>query len=153
MVRYADMLIDTPYNLADVEDRDIKPGHPDENQCTYCLRNNVETWYPIAQITVIRTWTRASVHTSEKGGVNSGGKFEWRCPNHPWDEKPSLWAENAPPELQREWQHTCEVPEMGKPCGEAAAGRFDGLWRCERHARPIILRLRELSILNGEDDL
>jgi hypothetical protein len=68
---YDDMLVETPAHLPDILGRDIQPGHPDENQCTYCLRAGNEQWYPLADIWVVRHWTKVSVAGS------GGGKWVW----------------------------------------------------------------------------
>ncbi|WP_424448559.1 hypothetical protein [Microbacterium arborescens] len=52
MVLYQSMLVETPYRLVDVEDRDLKPGHELENQCTYCGTQEGDRWHAIGDITV-----------------------------------------------------------------------------------------------------
>jgi len=151
-MRYEDMLIDTAYNLAEIENRDIKPGHPLENQCTYCLKQKNPAWYPVADIQVVRIWKINSVYTPEKGGADSGGWYSWRCPRHSFDGKPSLYAENAPQHLRPKYTHRCKTPVLGRPCGQVAVGFLNERWLCDEHARPIILSLRAEELLRAEDD-
>jgi len=151
VIRYEDMLIDTPYKLSEVENRPPKPGHPYENRCSYCVGQKNYTWYPIEDIVVVRRWTASSVYWPDRGGEESGGWYSWRCPNHPFNGKPSPWAENAPEHLRPKITQRCRRVELGKACGELAVGSFDGVWLCEWHARPIILREREEELLRGDD--
>jgi hypothetical protein len=150
-MRYEDMLIDTPYTLAEIENRDLKPGHPHENQCTFCLKLDNTAWYAVEDIEVVRIWKINSVYTPEKGGANSGGWYSWRCPSHNYDGKPSLYAENAPEHLRPKHTDRCQALVLGRACGESAVGQYDGKWLCEDHARPIVLRLRAEELLRGDD--
>jgi hypothetical protein len=49
-ILYENMLVETPVNLPDIVGREIHHGHPDENQCSYCLRARNAEWYPLADI-------------------------------------------------------------------------------------------------------
>ncbi|OIU87849.1 hypothetical protein [Microbacterium sp. AR7-10] len=152
MIRYEDMLIDTPYKLSEVENRTLKPGHPTENRCSYCKGQGNLTWYPVEDITVIRRWTASSVYWPDRGAQDSGGWYSWRCPNHPFDGRPSPWLDQAPLHLRPKYTHRCRQVELGKACGEIAIGQWDNSWLCERHARPIILRERLEALLRDDVD-
>jgi hypothetical protein len=149
MVLYRDMLVETGYPLADVEDRDLKPGHEHENECTYCVPG---TWHPIADIVVYRVWTSTSVYTPDSPGkCSQGGTWQWRCREH---EKRS-WAPHshqAPAELLPEFRGQCEerLPLQKTLCGKNEDTQlFDEGWYCSEHSRTYELRRRERVLLEG----
>lgn len=139
-MRYHDMLIDTEYPLTDIETRTRHVGHEDENQCTYCLSNGDETWYPIAEIFVVRAWHRSSVYRPELTETEVGGHWEWRCRNHP-RRNSSPWASLAPAHLRPPVHHRCEGKDLGRRCPDEAEGRYADQWLCLDHARPHVARL------------
>jgi hypothetical protein len=149
-MRYVDMLIDTAYNLSDIEDRTLKPGHPSENRCTFCVRQRNYSWYPIEDVRVVRTWRKKSIYQPELPGADGGGWYSWRCPDHAYDGKPSSYAEEAPEHLRPKYTHRCQARILSSGCGEPAVGFLDDRWMCSDHARPILLRLRQEEVLNGE---
>ena len=149
-MRYEDMLIDTPYRLTEVTDHIGKVGHPGESQCTYCLSNKNSAWYPYEDVHVVRIWKTSSRYTPEKGSVDSGGWYSWRCPNHPLTGScPN--GHLAPEHLRPIHTHRCDRRQLGTRCEEIAAGFYEGSWLCERHARPIVLRLRLEELLHDEE--
>ena len=149
---YENMLIDTPYKLTEVEDHVGKPGHLGQSQCTYCLSIRNGAWYSYDDIHVVRSWKVSSRYTPEKRGVDSGGWYSWRCPDHPLRGS-SPNGHLAPDHLRPTYTQRCDARELGTRCEEVAEGNYDAEWLCERHARPIILRLRADELLNDEDEM
>lgn len=153
-VRYQDMLIETPYPLANVADRRVRSGNEDSGHCTYCGVQNGDEWHPIAELTVYRIWTADSVYRPDAVGVHEqGGKWQWRCSEHPkrsW----SPWSHLAPEELQPPERNPCEeVDRLSKrKCGTTeGARRFEEGWYCPEHSLQHELRDRELRVLRHED--
>ena len=151
-MRYRDMLIDTPYKLSEIEDRPTKAGHPQENRCPYCVGQENFTWYPVEDIAVVRRWRTKSLYRPELDGPDTGGRYEWRCPNHPFTGGPSSNFTNAPEHLRPKIVHRCKVAVLGRACDELAIGAFDGRWLCEDHARPVILEQRARELLDETSD-
>lgn len=154
MVRYRDMLVETPYSLADVETRTIKSGHERENQCTYCGTEPDDPWYPINEITVYRVWTSRSVYDPDREtALEQGGVWQWRCEDHP----KRAWApfsHTAPEELQPLEEHPCD--EI-LPLGKSKCRRKDSTqmfvegWFCPDHKAKYVNAANERRLLGGED--
>lgn len=153
MVRYREMLVETPYSLAEVETRVVKLGHELQNQCTYCGVLPGDPWYPINEITVYRVWTRTSVYTPESEVLHDqGGVWQWRCPDHP----KRAWApfSHAPGELLPPEKHPCEE---ALPLGKGKCRQADGTqkfvegWFCPDHRLKHINAANERRLLGGED--
>lgn len=124
------MLIETPIPEAELS-RTPKPGHEGENQCTYCLSNGIEAWYPAEDVMVVRHWKSTSKD------VRGGGHWTWYCPDH-FDKRRDRWwrySHLAPARLMPEVKHDCvRDVGLGATCGEVAVEPFDGVWFCEKHA-------------------
>nr|WP_314842131.1 hypothetical protein [uncultured Microbacterium sp.] len=83
-MRYQDMLVETPYPLAQVVDRRVRPGNEDRGHCTYCGVQDGDVWHPIHELTVYRIWTADSVYRPDAIPVHEqGGSWQWRCADHP----------------------------------------------------------------------
>ncbi len=153
MVKYEDMLVETPYRLVDVEDRRLTPGHESEKQCTYCGVQDGDPWYPIAEVTVYRIWTTDSVYRPEAERFERGGQWQWRCEAHP----KRSWAprsHEAPAVLLPPEEHPCEeVDRLTKrKCAVKAGTRklVEG-WFCGDHSGPYELLARQRQLLGEED--
>lgn len=155
MVRYRDMLVETPYKLTDVEDRRAKPGHENENQCTYCgVESDTDPWYPLEEITVYRIWARTSIYRPDaETALEQGGRWQWRCETHP----KTAWApysHGAPPQLQPPAEHPCEelLPLSKAKCRRTdESSRFVEGWFCPDHRAKYINAAHERRLLGGED--
>lgn len=137
-MRYRDMLVETPVPLADIEDRSLKPGHEDQNMCTYC-GVQADMWRLIADITVIRIWTSASKwNPDNENEWEQGGKWNWYCRDHLASKLRNGWAPNshrAPPHLLPEITQPCvRVGPLKRKCEEPAVDHFEQGWMCEHHA-------------------
>lgn len=144
---YDDMKVETPVHLPDIVGREIYPGHPDESQCSNCLKAGNEHWYPLADIWVVRHWTIASVDDT------GGGKWMWYCPDHLTNRSGNWWRSShlAPANLLPQVTHDCEyVSGLTTVCGELAVEPFDGTWMCERHAESARIARRQAEILSRE---
>lgn len=127
-----DMKVETPLPLTELEDRNVKGGHPIENQCSSCGIGSLDPWYPIEDVTVIRHWNIDSV--DEPGG----GHWTWYCPDHLARRRDNWWRSShlAPAHLLPEITHDCaHIIGVKTVCGDPAVEPFDGIWLCERHAQ------------------
>jgi len=153
MVRYEDMLVETPYALANVEDRRVWPEHENENQCTYCGVKDGDPWYSVAEITVYRIWTADSLYRPEAERLEQGGQWQWRCGSHP----KRVWAPHshrAPTHLLPEEEHPCEEVDLltKERCRRKAGTRkFVEGWFCGEHSGSYELLARQRRALGDED--
>lgn len=149
MIRFNDMLIDTPYPLADIEDR--RRGQV-ASACTYCGKQAGDPVYDVRDIVVVRRWKRRSVFVPDAGPADGGGRFEWRCPNHPFDFSSSPYAEDAPAHLRPPETHRCDEVTLGRRCSDRTGRRYEGRWLCGEHAEAIVRRLQVEERLREIDD-
>lgn len=151
MVRFKEMLIDTPYPLLEIEDRGYKED-PSTTECTYCRRLDDGIRYDSRDVVVIRRWRERSIWAPEEDGIASGGWFEWRCPNHPFHWESSPYAQDAPKHLQPERNERCEQRELGDRCTVRTSERYEGRWLCAEHSRGVVVRLRTEERLRAMDE-
>lgn len=141
MVRFKEMLIDTPYPVLDIEDRGPKKD-PSTSECTYCRQQGLYVRYDARDIVVVRRWKRRSVWIPDMEGPGAGGRFEWRCPDHPFDYSSSPYASEAPEHLRPTPNERCQEVTLGSRCRNRTAERYEGRWLCVEHSKGIVERLR-----------
>lgn len=151
MIRFKEMLIDTPYPLLEIEDRGDKKD-PLTSECTYCRRSEWGNRHDSRDVVVVRRWRERSVWLPELEGPDSGGWFEWRCPNHPFHWNSSPYAENAPDHLRPKQRERCADVSLSRRCSVMTGERYDNRWLCSEHAKSIIARLRVEDRLREIDE-
>lgn len=149
MVRFNELLIDTPYALADIEDR---RASEDTSMCTYCGVRTGDPTYDVRDVVVVRRWKRNSAFLPDAAPAGGGGRFEWRCPNHPFEYSSSPHAENAPLHLRPSKTMRCEEMTLGRRCESRTGQRYDRRWLCEEHAEGIVRRLQVEERLRELDE-
>lgn len=141
MVRFKNMLIDTPTPLSNIEDRG-EHKDPLTSECTYCRRTEWGQERDIRDVVVVRRWREKSVWAPELDGIASGGYFEWRCAKHPFNGNSSTYIENAPPHLVPERRERCEHVTLKSRCTVETGAHYEGSWLCSEHAVSVKERLR-----------
>lgn len=144
-----DMLVEDPYPLAELEDRSIHIGHEQENQCTFCGKDEDGPWYPVEAVSIIRHWNIDS--TDEPGG----GHWTWYCPQHLERRRGNWWKSShlAPERLMPEVRHKCShVFGASMKCGDPAVEPFDGSWLCDTHAASARLKRKQMAVFAQDDE-
>ncbi|OJU42398.1 MAG: hypothetical protein BGN97_07750 [Microbacterium sp. 69-10] len=142
MVLFKDMMIDTAYPLTVIEDRG-DDRDPLTSECTYCRR--ADGWgvrHPIADVTVVRRWTVRSYWDPKSNQLGGGGRYEWRCTEHPYNGDSSTHAADAPQHLIPERRERCEEITLKTLCTKMTSERYEGRWLCSEHAASVVERLR-----------
>lgn len=142
-----DMLVETPLSCGELDDRNVRVGREAESQCTFCGVSDLDPWFPVSDVMVVRHWNADSV--DEPGG----GHWTLYCPEHFANRDGRWWANSrlAPERLLPDEVHHCSEPVgLGARCGEGAYERFDDSWLCDRHAAAERVRQRLERLLASE---
>jgi len=145
-----DMKVETPLRCSELEDRSVYTGHEDRSQCSSCGVGPRDPWYPVADIMVIRHWTKKSVD------VPGGGMWWWYCTDHFTQWNGRWWPNSdlAPAHLLPEIVHHCEQPAaLGSTCGDPAGIAISGVWTCDRHAEAARVERRIRELMADPDEL